>query len=777
MQGGQDRYYTRLAEEHYFLKGTELAGTWVGRGAIALGLERSEVLASDLSRLMGGGCGLVQLQRGRVHQPGWDLTFSAPKSVSILWSQLPLRERMEVGYAHEDAVREALSYLEQHAALSRRGKGGHRTERAGLLIATFEHRTSRALDPQLHTHSLVMNAGWRRSDRTWGTLRSRDLYQHKMAAGAIYRAHLGRELVRRLGIELERRGTCFEVRGVPHSLLRRFSSRRRAIESAMQAVGSTHPRVAEKLALRTRKRKTEESLGALLPRWRLIGFAHGFFPGRLLGHRREYSSQESLVSKALRAAHDLAARDGTFLERDLLRSLAESVQGGGASRADLEHAARHILRSLPEGPGLSGYKRYTTWHQLTLEESALFAASRLAERASRPVLGESIMRALKETDGARGAALLTELLAGSDLAVLPAADRSLLADAKRAWRESGMQVLGATLSARAASQLRQETGIDARTISDLLADRTSILRGSVIVVDEAGRLGTKELCRLLRWADRVRAKVVLVGDAHERPFAAGGLFKALAERLGQAVLSPARIEQEAWIAECIRSLSEGAGREMVRELERRQRLHVSQNRRDATATLIAQWSCSERPFAERMIVSTSKEEARRLNRLAQAARPLQAGTAVVHDSRISLYRCDRIRFLRNDRSIGTMNGELGTIEKTDQRTGLGTVRLDRGARVLLDLRHYPHLELGYASTVERAPRSVPEVYALMGEGAHQDRDNTLSQLLRAESDFRLFASEIDVGPRLRDLVRALERDREKRLALEQVRTQTQELSF
>jgi len=156
MSGGQGAYYTTLAREDYYLAGGEPPGVWVGRGAEVLTLS-GHVDKEQLARLFAGFSpktdnALVQNAGSDTHRPGWDLTFSAPKSVSVLWSQADREMANEIRAAQQDSVEKAIGYLEENAAFTRRGKAGHLHERTKLLVSTFEHGTSRAQDPQL-THT------------------------------------------------------------------------------------------------------------------------------------------------------------------------------------------------------------------------------------------------------------------------------------------------------------------------------------------------------------------------------------------------------------------------------------------------------------------------------------------------------------------------------------------------------------------------------------------------------------------------------------------------
>lgn len=193
-------YYAHLAadaksdaqpDDYYAREG---AGLWLGAGAAALDLS-GKVSAITFQRVLEGkapdGKDLVQ-GAGEKHRAGWDLTFSAPKSVSVVWGASTDTDlRAAIYIAHDRAVKAALDQLQHdaEAIVARRGKGGLVQEKADMVVATFQHGASRELDPQLHTHAFVANLA-QRADGSWGGIESKAMYQWKMAAGAIYRASM-----------------------------------------------------------------------------------------------------------------------------------------------------------------------------------------------------------------------------------------------------------------------------------------------------------------------------------------------------------------------------------------------------------------------------------------------------------------------------------------------------------------------------------------------------------------------------------------------------------
>lgn len=231
-------------------------GAWLAAGGAALGLSGA-VEGTDLRRVLAGLDPRDELPLRRslsaARVAGFDLTFSAPKSVSVVFGVADRDVRAAVRQAHDRAVEEAVGYVERSAASVRRGHAGARVEPAdGLVAAAFRHRTSRAGDPQLHTHVLVANLG-RGPDGRWSALDGRQVYAHARAASFLYQAVLRSELTRELGVEwLTVRQGIAELAGVPRPVLQAFSRRRAEMEAAMGERGVSSARAAEAAALATR---------------------------------------------------------------------------------------------------------------------------------------------------------------------------------------------------------------------------------------------------------------------------------------------------------------------------------------------------------------------------------------------------------------------------------------------------------------------------------------------------------------------------------------------
>src|SRR3954453_220432 len=256
------RYYVEQVaqgREDYYAGEGEAPGNWAGSGAASLAL-RGEVTEGGITLLLDGrdpGSG-AQLRRplasGAV--AGFDLTFRAPKSVSILFGIGDRAPARRLGREDEAAVGEALGYLEREACRARRGRGGATVvEGRGFVGAAFGHRSSRAGDPLLHTHVVVAN-GTQGPDGRWTALDGRALYRQQKTAGYLYQAALRRRLTAELGVRWhEAENGMADIVGVPRAVIDHFSRRRAEILERMAERGEHSARAGQVATLETRRAK------------------------------------------------------------------------------------------------------------------------------------------------------------------------------------------------------------------------------------------------------------------------------------------------------------------------------------------------------------------------------------------------------------------------------------------------------------------------------------------------------------------------------------------
>jgi conjugative relaxase-like TrwC/TraI family protein len=199
--------------------------------------------------------------------PGFDACFKAPKSVSLLWAygdQVQVGEQtldQLVEMAHDEAVREAMAYLEASAAKGRRGRNGAvQMDSSGFVGAAFRQRTSRAGDPHLHSHVLIANL-CQGTDGRWGALDARLIYAHAKAAGYLYEAHLRHRLSRQLGVDWgEVVNGIADVAGVPEQMIHQFSKRSREIRGRLREVTERVNQERERLGLAPVEADSQEAL-------------------------------------------------------------------------------------------------------------------------------------------------------------------------------------------------------------------------------------------------------------------------------------------------------------------------------------------------------------------------------------------------------------------------------------------------------------------------------------------------------------------------------------
>ena len=593
---GQQHYYldtvARGAEE-YYTGGKEAPGEWVGRSAARLGLAGevdAEVLRQVLESRHPTTAERLTRAQGAPTIPGFDATFCAPKSVSLLFALGKSEASNEVRNAHDAAVIAALSVLETEAARARRGRGG--TERhvgEGFVSAGFRHRTSRAADPHLHTHVLVANLVWCPDDGRWSALDGRSLYGWAKTVGYLYEAQLRAGLSRRLGVTWTPVSNGIaDVDGIPNPVLRAFSRRRQDIEMRMEDRGETGARAAQLAAYATRLRKQDVVAESLVTEWRARASALGFDDaaitallhsgGPVVAPMPGTPVAEILFAE-LASPTGLTAHSASFGRREVFQAIAAGLPAGGTVDQIVELAdafldSEHVI-PLQSRIGLRtsdvirrsdgrvvavhvDEHRWTTPEMLATERSVIVTAIdrhhdgvgvahddhiESALRA-RPSLSHEQIAMVRQLTTSGAGVDAVEGVAGSGKTYA-------LAAAREAWQASGHRVIGCALAARTAAQLEQDTAIPSMTLDRLLrqldGNRIELDDGAVLVVDEAAMVGTRKLARFLAHADRTGAKVVLVGDHHQLPeIDVGGAFVGIHARLQGARLLENRRQIEPW---------------------------------------------------------------------------------------------------------------------------------------------------------------------------------------------------------------------------------------
>lgn len=827
--GAAEYYLETVATgvEDYYLHAGEAPGHWLGAGTPALSL-RGEVGGDDLRRLLAGmdpvgGESLSHAQGGRERLPGYDLTFRAPKSVSLLFALGEGEVSRDVKLAHEAAVRAALGYLEREAAFGRRrGNGGMVPVRGeGFVAAAFQHRTSRAGDPLLHHHVLVANLV-RDGQGRWGALDGRLIYTHAKTAGYLYQAELRAQLSRRLGVGWTPvlRGTA-EIQGVSAEVIRAFSRRRGQILARMAERAESSARAAQVATLDTRRAKDQEvQPEGLLPEWRSRAAALGLTPEAIVGVVGCADTSLGILTDTpvaeafaqLVASTGLTAHSSTFTRRDVVRALCERL-GPAGDAAAVEAAADAFLGTpavlalrTPPAPGsravirvasgrvvpaIPDECRFTTEEMLTTErqviegclkrnarrqsasgdrEVTLQLNNGLYVRGRRPApaseaLVEAAVRARPSLSAEQWA--MVRRLTMSTEAVLvvrghAGTGKTTALDAcRQVWERSGRTVVGCALSGRAAAELQVGAGIESTTIERLLLDcvqdREQILpRGrAVLVIDEAGMVGTRLLGRVLTAAARADATVVLVGDDHQLPeIDAGGAYRRLCERLGAVELVENRRQREEWERQALVLLREGRSEEALAAYVEHGRVVLGPSADCVRARLVEDWWSAERSGGDNIMVALRRADVAELN---ERARTLRVAAGKVTGPTLHLPTGDfsvgdRVVTTRNRRVLGVVNGSRGIVAALDERKQTLAVRLDGrrpdepgGVSVLpAEYLKAGHLRHGYAITGHKAQgMTADRAFVLGDESIYREWGYVALSRGRAENRLYVVASDLD----------------------------------
>ena len=799
-KAAKDYYLQKLGEisprEDYYLRGGTATGIWRGSGAVEQGLEGS-VSSEGLVRLFDGehpGTG-EQLGR-RLRKDGvaaWDVTFSADKSVSLLWALGDEETRRQVLEAFDEATQAAFGYLESVASATRGASktpvlddhgapvlndNGTRKFRvktwpiktSGFVAASFTEFTSRADDPQVHTHVVVANKV-KGNDGIWRSIDGRLLYRHQLAAGYLHEAILRRELTRRLGVRWQpvHNGTA-DIAGFTRRQVKAFSRRRHQLEAWRENQGLPDTPAARQVAvLATRSPKQDRPLMELEVEWHQRADQVGLTAERVVsvtGHSRQVTPVDPMaLFDSLGSAAGLTKQASTFNKAEVVKEVAAALPEGG-TRDEIEALAETFLTTggvvpvlsgrnvEPSAPiedvgldepealvgsvvtdGVAGLMRrrdgkmfpgavdrlYTTVELLTTEQ-------RIIERAvagigagrwvvPQRLIEARLVRHRYLTDGQRE---MVRSFATSgntvDVGVGPAGTgkTAVMGVISQLATLTGTPIMGAALAARAAAGLQTATGIRSASLTRLLnqaGDGPGLPSGVVVVVDEAGMVGTRQLAAVSDLVEQAAGKLILIGDDHQlSEIDAGGLFRAVTNRLLTVELTENVRQRDGWERAALAELRDGSVGEAVAAYRQHKRLIIGHDRDHTMARAVKDWYrhvTAAGDLTSGLLIGYDNDTVAELNEQARshvaASRRLN-GSSLDTSQRV-FQAGDRILCRRNQDRLDVLNGDLGTVITVDSDHGTLTVRLDRDPQT----RELPswyldqdHVDYGYALTGHKA---------------------------------------------------------------------------
>ncbi|MEM8821410.1 MAG: AAA family ATPase [Pseudomonadota bacterium] len=523
-----------------------------------------------------------------------------------------------------------------------------------------------------------------------------------------------------------------------HQLIQRHLSERRALRRNLRRKG-----VREDF-------NAEASVDA---RQRFIAPADGL----------DLTRDQLLANPALILAH-LSKTEASFTRTQVLRALAKRIDDPFALKdaADRAMKAPELVRVGEDSP-----PTYTTRDYQAAAERMQRSAASLGATGGFRVSRSHIESATRAQDAqmqrAFGGRLseeqrdaLTDILGDSRFACVVglagAGKSTMLAIAKEAWSRQGVTVHGAALAGKAADGLESASGIQSRTLASLEASwengHEPIAKGDVLVIDEAGMIGTRQLARVAEKIEAIGAKLVLVGDPDQlQPIDAGTPFRTLIAEHGAASLTEIHRQREDWQRQASRALAAGRVAEAT-AIYARQNAVI--DREDAVEALVESYAmdvAANGAETTRLAFAHRRKDVHALNQAIRAALrpPDEPGSEVLFDTETgprAFAPGDRIVFNRNDRELGVKNGTLGTVERAE--TSRLVVRLDGEPphQISVDPRHYRHFDHGYAVTIHKSQgATVDHAYVLASRS--MDRHLAYVAMTRHRDAMRLFVRSDD----------------------------------
>jgi len=683
---GKAASYYEDGVDDYYVKDGEVS-EWQGHGARVLGLSGS-VDQKRFRQMLAGQIGSsiytsrVATRDDAKQRIGIDLTFSAPKSVSL---QALVAGDSEIIKAHDRAVKKTLEVAETLAQARTKTFGKTRVEDTGnLVIAKFRHETSREQDPQLHTHALVMNIT-QRADGQWRALKNDKLIKSTVYLGSVYNSELAAEL-KKLGHALRfAKDGNFELAHIDRKQIEGFSQRRVQIDEALAGKGldreSATPEQKKTAALVTRPKKASIDRKALHQLWQEkaqelgidfssrewvgAGAEHGEnrhgasrqvpseaaaqnsvrYAINHLTERQAAMTREVLIDTAMKHAVGNARIEditreiirqrstGYLIQEQPLYKPANAASGGSVEVktremwiCDLqakgwarEQARARVDDAIVRGGLVAGEIRYTTQTALERERSILNAEK----------MGRGVVSAIMTTEKAHGHLARTDLNFGQrEAAAMMVATENrvtgvqgyagvgksrMLSTAKSMIEAHGYKVKALAPYATQVKTLR-ELDVEANTLASFLkAKEKGLDSHTVLVIDEAGTVPTRQMQQALKLAEKAGARVVLMGDtAQTKAIEAGRPFEQLQNAGMQTVrMDEIQRQKDSELKKAVELAAKGEAAASLEKIPGIVQIEDAAERRAAVAGAYIELAPQDR--AKTIIVSGTNEARREIN--------------------------------------------------------------------------------------------------------------------------------------------------------------------
>lgn len=665
-RGNADYWLKAVAEggEDYYTKPGEAPGEWLGSIAAGLGLS-GVVEPEDYWSILEGrdpvGENQLLTRRAAYNRPridgsfvrvepvlGFDIRFSAPKSVSLLYALADEETQAKITAILDQAVAAGIAHLEDAACfVSYEDDDGELRYREGLGFAgmAFRHRMSRAGDPALHVHVVLSNLTQDSETYQWKALASpkggNPLWIHGKSAGVVFQAEMRAGFLREMGLEFEEvRNGYADLKGFSREAIEAASSRSKEIAEYLAERGVSGPAAAQVAAFKTREAKDYEvDADRRREEWIELMAPFGLTPesvGEMLAEAVPREPREILAEDLSTAVDQLEERISHFDERQLLWALADQLPEG-ASLQDLdaglgEMIAGERLICLHDGLGPLALPRHTTVRIAEIERSFMKAAvdTRDAGVAMVPAATVEAVLARHPYLGEDQREMVVALATGGEQ-VIPVCARpgtgktTALGVAREVWEAAGVQVIGVATARNATGELKDAEVQPSASIAELLflvelwrGEGRDLQEGTVILLDEASITPSPDLERLRELVEEIGGKLVPIGDTRQiGAVGPGGLFATAVDSLGGPTLTTNRRQRLPADREVVELVHEGRGSEALDLMAARGRVIVGEDRAATLAGLLADW---HRDFATGADVAMIARRNRDVDELNQIAR-------------------------------------------------------------------------------------------------------------------------------------------------------------
>jgi conjugative relaxase-like TrwC/TraI family protein len=733
---------------------------WIGKGAESLNLEGETDLETRMKLMQGFDPNTekkLAQNAGAERVYAHDVTFSAPKSVSLLYASADEKTRDMIDREWRGSIDDTAQKIED-AMITRRGHGGTIAESARAVMSLHGHNASRPVTddqgntmiaPHKHDHLIVYNVA-ERQDGSWGTTNMKPIFVRQKEFSA-YQASNFIERMRHHGYEFERDKNSFRLAGSDREIERQFSPRHTQIEERLRRDDYSGAKAAQIASEQTRQAKDPIDTESLIKGWKRDINSAGFDAEKMRHEHvdtKKFDRKEALKNLTL----DRSVFKETELWAEAYRQTTSTMTGPAGAEAEVRKMKQsgdlvEVVRVPRDENGHRDESKpvehaYTTREMLQIEREMIKKSADMAERRNHQVDQETIDSAARAIEKKVGFELSADqrqaaeyLLKGGDAVMLDgnagAGKTETMRTAAEAWRQAGYNVVGTSPQSKGAKEL-SKVGVDTENLAKRFKEweKEPPKARDVILVDEAGMVGSRSMYRLAHLAEEHGAKLVMVGQAQQlQPVEAGGAFAAIKNEIGAGELNEIRRQKNQADLDAVYKFAAGNVRGGLDGMYQRDQVHLIDSKSEQTFYAVETWSARHDPKnpSEAMMLADNNNQVRDLNAGARAYLQEQGHlskdeqTFTVSDPRdgakrdIEITKGERILFRAPDkRGIGVANGDRATVDSIDVgRDGRReiTATLDDGGKVRFspdmenertgknDAKHYSVVQHGYAGTV------------------------------------------------------------------------------